>query len=251
MRQAERRPRTDGLEDSLVFFRLGRVGNQQQDQIRLRDNLVHLAQRAVGVSETQRLCGRNRIRVRAQAHRHADARADQRVAQIARLRGSLRRPSDDADLLDPLERLRQQRKQMALAGNDIFLGAAELDFFFAEGLGAEIKAHSDSPSEGIETIGDYGQNRGSRPDARSTHVICALVDTVSTPPNLLRAGMPKHPAPCRYVRCTLVAGRCAIQLAPVNSTTCEYRGQRHTRHARNVLARICRRTSKDQRCAAD
>ena len=57
----------------------------------------------------------HRRRAGAQADLDLDACAFQRVAQVLRLRRPLRAPADDADLLDALERLGQQREQVPAA----------------------------------------------------------------------------------------------------------------------------------------
>ena len=63
--------------------------------------------------------------------------------------GPCERPADDADLLDALERLGQQREQVAAAGDDGLLAVGHLDDAGFEHLGGE--AHR-AKSSGLERI---------------------------------------------------------------------------------------------------
>jgi hypothetical protein len=70
---------------------------------------------------------------------HLDGRALERVAQVLRLRRALRAPADHADLLHALERLREQREQVAAAAHHVFdVALGQLESFFLEHLRLEI-----------------------------------------------------------------------------------------------------------------
>ena len=96
----------------------------------------------------------HRCRAFPQTHLDPDVRAFKRLAQVLRLRRALRRPADDADLGNALECSRQERKQVAAAGDDGLLAVGERD-----GSGLEHvrgKGHSANPLENPQ----FGQGRG-------------------------------------------------------------------------------------------
>ena len=130
-------PGPEGGEDLLVVLGEGGVGDQQQRHVAFADHVVHLAQRAVLLGEADRRGLLHRGRALAQADLDPDAGAFQRFAQVLRLGRALRRPADDADLLDAVEGLGQQREQVAAAGDDGFLAVGHLDDAGFEHLGGE------------------------------------------------------------------------------------------------------------------
>ena len=78
-------------------------------------------------------------RAAAQADLDLDAGALERLAQVLRLRRALRAPADHADLLDALERLGQQREQVAAADDHRFFAAPDVDHLLVEDLGLKIE----------------------------------------------------------------------------------------------------------------
>ena len=84
----------------------------------------------------------HRGRALAQADLDPDAGAVERFAQVLRLGRALRRPADDADLLDALEGLGQQREQVAAAGDDGLLAVGHLDDAGFEHLRGEAHCRS-------------------------------------------------------------------------------------------------------------
>ena len=104
-----------------------------------RDDVEHLAQRAVLLGEAGLARLRHRRRAVAQADLDLDAGALERVAQVLRLRRPLRAPADDADLLDAREGLGQQREQVAAALDDLLGAIAHLHGVDLENLRAEIE----------------------------------------------------------------------------------------------------------------
>ena len=135
--QAQRRAGTEGGEDLLVVLGEGGVGDQQQRHVALADHVVHLAQRAVLLGEADGLGLLHRGGAFAQADLDLDAGALERFAQVLRLRRPLRGPADDADLLDAVERLGQQREEVAAAGDDGLFPVGHLDGAGLENLGGE------------------------------------------------------------------------------------------------------------------
>ena len=132
VRQAERRTGPQRGDDPVVVLHLRGIGDQQQDHVGAGDHLVHLAERAVRRGEARGFGLRPRARAGPEPHRHLDAAALQRLAQILCLRRRLRGPADDPDLPDALQGVRQARKEMAPTPNDPFLGIAQFDPFLRE-----------------------------------------------------------------------------------------------------------------------
>ena len=136
----------------LVVVGLGGVGDEEDHQVRLLDDLlmreataasacgwgvcatgvaagagagagqrgthvVLLAEGALALVEANLLGGRPRGGALAEADRDRDVRADllQRVREVLGLRGRLGAPADHADLLDALERLGDERELVAAA----------------------------------------------------------------------------------------------------------------------------------------
>src|SRR5712692_2956432 len=151
VRQAERRARLQRVEDLPVQLRLRGIGDEKDGEVVAANDVQHLAQRVVLLAEARRARVRERLRALAQSDDDLDARALERFAQVLRLRGALRAPADNADLLDARERLRQQAEQMAPAAKEALLHTVELDRFDVEdtrpeqvrlAFGAGGRAHS-------------------------------------------------------------------------------------------------------------
>jgi hypothetical protein len=132
VRQPEGRTRTYRRHDPIEIVGLCGVGDQQEDEVRAGDDIVHFAARAVGLGKPGLLDIRDRFRAGTQPDLDADAAAGERFAQILCLCRPLRRPADHADLADSGKGLGEQRKEMTAAADDPFLGAAENDLFFLE-----------------------------------------------------------------------------------------------------------------------
>ncbi len=111
----------------LKVLRLGRVGDQQHDQIGFPDHLIHLAQGAVFPGETG---GRGCLHggaALAQADFDLDVGACQRVAEVLGLGRTLGAPADDADLSDAVQGLGQQREKVAAALDNGLFGIGQFD----------------------------------------------------------------------------------------------------------------------------
>ena len=157
VREAQRGAVAERVEDAPVVLRERGVGDEQQRHVGLVDDRVHLAQGAALLREPDRLGLLHRSRAFPQADLDPDAGALERLAQVLRLRGSLRRPADDADLGDSLECLRQERKQVTAAGNDGLFAVGEADGSGLEHVRGE--GHGDS-SVNFGMVSGGGEDRG-------------------------------------------------------------------------------------------
>ena len=151
MRQAERRSWLERVEDLLVQLRLRGVGDEEDREVVTANDIKHVAERAFLLAEARSAGVGERLRALAQPDDDLDARALERLAQILRLRRTLRAPADDADLLDARERLRQQAEQVPAAPKEALLHSVELDRLHVEetrlemvrlAFGAGGRAHS-------------------------------------------------------------------------------------------------------------
>ena len=134
MGEAERGAGLHGREDLLVQLGLGGVADEQHDEVGLLDGVEHLTERVVVLREADGARGLEAGGALAQADLDLDVRALQRVAQVLRLRRRLRAPADDTDLLDALERLREQREEVAPSADDLLLRAGEHQLLRLEDL---------------------------------------------------------------------------------------------------------------------
>ncbi len=89
MRQPESGARSDRRHDPIIILRLCSVGDQQQDEVGVGDDVVHLAARPVGLGKARLFDIRNRIRTGPQPNLDADAAAGERFSEILRLGWSL------------------------------------------------------------------------------------------------------------------------------------------------------------------
>ena len=137
VRQPEGRTRLQRLEDARVELRLRGVGDEQDHQVRLRDDVEHLSQRLVVLAEVGCPGLLERRRSGAQADGDLDGLA-QRVAEVLRLRAPLRPPTDDADPAHPAQRRRQKRQQVPAAPYDPLSAVGEVDQLLVEDAGLEV-----------------------------------------------------------------------------------------------------------------
>lgn len=96
-----------GRQDAGVQAGLGGVGNQQNDHVRLGNDVKHLAQGAVRLVEAHGagLVAGGGVGAQANGDLDVGASLGEGVAQVLGLSGGLGAPADDADLLDVLESL--------------------------------------------------------------------------------------------------------------------------------------------------
>mmetsp|Transcript_21519 Transcript_21519/g.85568 ORF Transcript_21519/g.85568 Transcript_21519/m.85568 type:complete len:782 (-) Transcript_21519:50-2395(-) len=164
VRQSQRRAGLHRGEDLLVELGLRGVRDEQHHEVRLRDGLEHLAQRAVGFGEANGFGRGPRRRVAPQADLDRDRRAFERFFEVLRLRGGLRPPADDADLPDPLKRRRQLLEEVAPAAHDLLRRPGELDRLLLEHRRLERRARHVSSAR--RQRGDHRSRRdGPRRDA--------------------------------------------------------------------------------------
>ncbi len=123
---------------------LSGVGDEQHNEVRLGDDVQHLAEGAIGLAEASGLGLSDGGGVQAKANRDLDVHAGSgdRVLQVLRLRGSLGAPADDADRLDVLEGLLQLGELVAASADDELLMAGKLDVLLLEHLGVEVQVDS-------------------------------------------------------------------------------------------------------------
>ena len=145
MRQPNGRTRAHRFEDRLIVLRQRRIGNQQQHQIALGADLVHLSKRTIGLGEAGFFSLGHRAGTLAQPNHHFNVGSLERFSQILRLRRTLGRPADHTDLLDAVKCFGQQRKQISATGDDPLLGVAHGDHLGLEDLRFKIKTHRRFP----------------------------------------------------------------------------------------------------------
>ena len=117
----------------------GGIGDEHDGEVRRLDDVEHLPERAVLGAEAGLARRGERRRPLAEADGDLDAGPGERVAEVLGLGRTLRAPADDADLVDAFERLGQQRKQVAAAAHDGFLGPRHLDDLLLEDLRLEVE----------------------------------------------------------------------------------------------------------------
>jgi hypothetical protein len=125
--QADDGSRAQGRDDVVVVLGQRGVGDQQDHQVGRADDVVHLAEGAVGFVEAFRARGGAGGRPRAQAHGDHDGGARQGVTQIQRLCPALGAPADHPDAFDSGERFRKKREQPAPAGQYPLVGAGQVE----------------------------------------------------------------------------------------------------------------------------
>ena len=93
MGQAERGAGFEAVKDGLMVFGLRRVGDEQQHEVRFRDDLIHFAQRAIGFGKSSGFGIFHRGRTGPQPNFDFDPRAREGFAEVLRLGRPLRPPS--------------------------------------------------------------------------------------------------------------------------------------------------------------
>mmetsp|Transcript_31421 Transcript_31421/g.60588 ORF Transcript_31421/g.60588 Transcript_31421/m.60588 type:complete len:506 (+) Transcript_31421:387-1904(+) len=143
VRQPKRGSRLHGRQDARVHLSLRAVRDEQQDQLRLRDDLKNLAQGSVLLGEAAGfcLCLRGRSSAEADLHLDVDARLGNGVAQVLSLGRSLRAPSDDPDGLDALKCLGKQVVQVAPALDDVLRLPGHIHLFLVKDLAIKVHSH--------------------------------------------------------------------------------------------------------------
>ena len=149
VRQAERGAGLEVGEDLLEERGLGGIGDQEDDEVGLGDDVEHLAEGPGVLGEPGLTGGVHGRRAGTQADLHRDVGAGQRIAQVLGLGGTLGAPADHADLRHAVERLGQQGKQVATAAHDGLLGPRHLDDLLGEDLRLEVEflRHRCGPSK--------------------------------------------------------------------------------------------------------
>mmetsp|Transcript_5044 Transcript_5044/g.11504 ORF Transcript_5044/g.11504 Transcript_5044/m.11504 type:complete len:533 (+) Transcript_5044:296-1894(+) len=140
--QAERGSRLHRREQARVQRRLRGVRNKQEHEVARRRRLEDTRERSVRLGETRvnRLVVARGSLAQSDDHLGVHASLRERVAEVFRLRRSLRSPSDDRYLLDSVERLGNEVELVASTLDDeLRLSLREVHLELGEHLGVELE----------------------------------------------------------------------------------------------------------------
>jgi hypothetical protein len=143
----------EGSEDLLVVLRLGSVRDEQYDEVGLLDDLIHLTEGSLLLTETYSASLIEGLGPWTETNGHSHTRRPKSIGEVLCLRRSLRSPSNDTDLLNTvsLEDVSTLRVQVSTTLDDILFGARHADSILLKELGIKIR-------RAIDTRRKYDEN---------------------------------------------------------------------------------------------